>query len=598
MGGPGFRMKKIIEDINEAAADAFEKAGYDRKYARVTLSNRPDLAEYQCNGALAAAKEYHKAPIMIAESVVEEMKKSAIFSSVEAVKPGFINITVNPDYVASYLEKMSHDDELSVNKTTDPKTIIIDYGGANVAKPLHVGHLRSAVIGEAIKRMERRLGNKVIGDVHLGDWGLQMGLIITELQERQPDLPYFDESYTGEYPEEAPFTISELEEIYPCASGKSKTDDSYKARALEATAELQRGRRGYRALWKHIMNVSLADLHKNYSRLNVSFDLWKGESDAQPYIAPMVEKMKKDGYAYMDQGALIVDVAEPDDKKEVPPCMILKSDGASLYTTTDLATIVQREEDYHPDEIIYVVDKRQEMHFIQTFRCARKCGIVGPDMKFTFIGFGTMNGKDGKPFKTREGGVMRLETLIKDIDDEMYKKIVENRSVRDKDAEETAEVVGLSALKYGDLQNQASKDYIFDIDRFTSFEGNTGPYILYTIVRIKSILNKYAEETGIAPDEAGGKIIAASSDAEKKLMLQAGRYNEALEDACAEYAPHRVCAYIYELANDFNSFYHDTKILSEENEERKNSWISEIRLVKDILEDAIDVLGFSAPDRM
>jgi arginyl-tRNA synthetase len=591
-------MKKIIEDINEAAADAFEKAGYDRKYARVTLSNRPDLAEYQCNGALAAAKEYHKAPIMIAESVVEEMKKSAIFSSVEAVKPGFINITVNPDYVASYLEKMSHDDELSVNKTTDPKTIIIDYGGANVAKPLHVGHLRSAVIGEAIKRMERRLGNKVIGDVHLGDWGLQMGLIITELQERQPDLPYFDESYTGEYPEEAPFTISELEEIYPCASGKSKTDDSYKARALEATAELQRGRRGYRALWKHIMNVSLADLHKNYSRLNVSFDLWKGESDAQPYIAPMVEKMKKDGYAYMDQGALIVDVAEPDDKKEVPPCMILKSDGASLYTTTDLATIVQREEDYHPDEIIYVVDKRQEMHFIQTFRCARKCGIVGPDMKFTFIGFGTMNGKDGKPFKTREGGVMRLETLIKDIDDEMYKKIVENRSVRDKDAEETAEVVGLSALKYGDLQNQASKDYIFDIDRFTSFEGNTGPYILYTIVRIKSILNKYAEETGIAPDEAGGKIIAASSDAEKKLMLQAGRYNEALEDACAEYAPHRVCAYIYELANDFNSFYHDTKILSEENEERKNSWISEIRLVKDILEDAIDVLGFSAPDRM
>ncbi|MEE8886773.1 MAG: arginine--tRNA ligase [Eubacteriales bacterium] len=591
-------MKKIIEDINEAAADAFEKAGYDRKYARVTLSNRPDLAEYQCNGALAAAKEYHKAPIMIAESVVEEMKKSAIFSSVEAVKPGFINITVTPDYVASYLEKMSHDDELSVNKTTDPKTIIIDYGGANVAKPLHVGHLRSAVIGEAIKRMERRLGNKVIGDVHLGDWGLQMGLIITELQERQPDLPYFDESYTGEYPEEAPFTISELEEIYPCASGKSKTDDSYKARALEATAELQRGRRGYRALWKHIMNVSLADLHKNYSRLNVSFDLWKGESDAQPYIAPMVEKMKKDGYAYMDQGALIVDVAEPDDKKEVPPCMILKSDGASLYTTTDLATIVQREEDYHPDEIIYVVDKRQEMHFIQTFRCARKCGIVGPDMKFTFIGFGTMNGKDGKPFKTREGGVMRLETLIKDIDDEMYKKIVENRSVRDKDAEETAEVVGLSALKYGDLQNQASKDYIFDIDRFTSFEGNTGPYILYTIVRIKSILNKYAEETGIAPDEAGGKIIAASSDAEKKLMLQAGRYNEALEDACAEYAPHRVCAYIYELANDFNSFYHDTKILSEENEERKNSWISEIRLVKDILEDAIDVLGFSAPDRM
>ena len=590
-------MEKLIDRITHITEDAFEKAGFDRKLGHISVSNRPDLCEYQCNGAMAGAKQYHKAPIMIAEAVAEEMRRADIFASVEAVKPGFINIILNPAGVSAYLNEMRTDDDLSVTKTEHPKTIIIDYGGPNVAKPLHVGHLRSAVIGESIKRMGKRLGHRVIGDVHLGDWGLQMGLIITELKERKPELPYFDESYTGEYPAEAPFTISELEEIYPCASGKSKEDPAYKEKALEATAELQRGRRGYMALWKHIMQVSVTDLKKNYEKLDVHFDLWKGESDAQPYIGPMVEKMKEDGYAYMDQGALIVDVAEDSDQKEVPPCMILKSDGASLYTTTDLATIVQREEDYHPDEIIYVVDKRQEMHFIQTFRCARKCGLVGPDTKFTFVGFGTMNGKDGKPFKTREGGVMRLESLIRDIDDEMYKKIVENRSVRDKDAEETAETVGLSALKYGDLSNQASKDYIFDIDRFTSFEGNTGPYILYTIVRIKSILSRYAEEQG-APASSEGEILPPAGDPEKKLMLQTSRYNEALEDAWRDYAPHKICAYIYELANDFNSFYHETKILSEEDEARKKSWISLICLVKDVLEDAIQVLGFSAPDRM
>jgi arginyl-tRNA synthetase len=595
------KMKKLIDEISEVTAEAFRAAGYDPKYARVTISNRPDLCEYQCNGALAAAKEYHKAPLMIAEAVVEAMKKAAIFQSVDAVKPGFINIIADPGFVSSYLEKMRHDDRLSVDPAAHPETIVIDYGGPNVAKPLHVGHLRSAVIGESVKRMGRRLGHKVIGDVHLGDWGLQMGLIIAELAERKPDLPYFDENFTGEYPSEAPFTISELEEIYPTASKKSKEDDAFKEKALEATAQLQIGRRGYRALWKQIMNVSVTDLKKNYEKLNVSFDLWKGESDAQPYIGPMVEKMKKDGYAYEDQGALIVDVAEPDDQKEVPPCMILKSDGASLYTTTDLATIVQRVQDYHPDEIIYVVDKRQEMHFIQTFRCARKCGLVSPDLKFKFIGFGTMNGKDGKPFKTREGGVMRLETLIRDIDDEMYKKIVdnENRSSANEDARETAGTVGLSALKYGDLSNQASKDYVFDVDRFTSFEGNTGPYILYTIVRIKSILGKYRDQQAASQQaESDGAIISPAGDPEKKLMLQTARWNEALEDAWADYAPHRICAYIYELANDFNSFYHETKILSEKDEAKKESWISLIRLVKDVLEDAIDVLGFSAPDRM
>ena len=588
-------MKKVIEEISEVVAEAFERAGYDAGFARVTVSNRPDLCEYQCNGAMAAKKQYKKAPIQIAGDVVAYLQDSELIEKAEAVMPGFINITLNRKSLAEYLHKMAEDQELSVEKTADPETIVIDYGGPNVAKPLHVGHLRSAIIGESIRRMGRRLGHHMIGDVHLGDWGLQMGLIITELQERKPELPYFDDSYTGEYPEEAPFTISELEEIYPTASKKSKEDDAYKNKALQATAELQSGRRGYRALWRHIISVSVTDLKKNYEKLDVHFDLWKGESDAQAYIPDMVQMMKDKGYAYEDQGALIVDVREEKDQKEVPPCMILKSDGAALYTTTDLATIVERMQDFDPDEILYVVDKRQEMHFIQTFRCARKTGLVKPETKLTFLGFGTMNGKDGKPFKTREGGVMRLETLIADIDREMFRKIVENKSVKDKDAEETAKIVGLSAIKYGDLSNQASKDYVFDVDRFTSFEGNTGPYILYTIVRIKSILNKFKAEGGSLED---AKILNAASDIEKKLMLQLSRYNEALTGAFEEKAPHRLCAYIYELSNNFNSFYHETRILTEENEGQKKSWLLLLKTVQRVLEDAIDVLGFSAPEEM
>ena len=588
-------MKKIIDYIAEELADAFEKAGYDPSYGKVTVSNRPDLCEYQCNGAMAGAKTYHKAPFMIADDVVAQLSDSQIFSRAEVVKPGFINLDVKPEFVAEYMNKMAEDEKLSVETAKNPKTIIIDYGGPNVAKPLHVGHLRSAIIGESIKRIGRFVGHKVIGDVHLGDWGLQMGLIITELKHRKPELVYFDDSFTGEYPTEAPFTISELEEIYPCASGKSKEDEAYRNEALEATHLLQQGKPGYMALWNHIMNVSVTDLKRNYANLNVDFDLWKKESDAQPYIPDMVEDMKKRGFAYEDQGALVVDVKEESDTKEIPPCMILKSDGASLYNTTDLATIVQREEDYHPDEIIYVVDKRQELHFVQVFRCAKKAKMVEEKTALSFVGFGTMNGKDGKPFKTREGGVMRLERLIAEINDEMYKKIVENRSVKDENAQKTAEMVGLAAIKYGDLSNQASKDYIFDVERFTSFEGNTGPYILYTIVRIKSILEKYMQE-GKNPNE--GIILEAVNDSEKNLMLELSKFNSVIAPAFEEKAPHKICSYIYDLANAFNSFYHETKILSESNEEQKKSWIRLLVLCRDVLETCIDLLGFEAPERM
>ena len=588
-------MKKILDLISEQVTAAFVQAGYEEKYGKVTVSNRPDLCEYQCNGALAAAKQYHKAPIMIAKDVAAILETEDMFSQVDAVAPGFLNLKVKEAFVGDYLNEMRGSEKFGLEPVAHPKTIMIDYGGPNVAKPLHVGHLRSAIIGESIKRMGRYVGHTMIGDVHLGDWGLQMGLIITELHKRKPDLVYFDEAYTGEYPEEAPFTISELEEIYPAASAYSKEHADYKEAAMQATYELQHGRRGYRALLAHILNVSVTDLKKNYKNLNVDFDLWKGESDAQPYIPQMVQDMKDKGFAHISDGALVVDVKEDTDTKEIPPCMILKSDGASLYNTTDLATIVWRMQDYHPDQLIYVVDKRQELYFTQVFRCARKTGLVKPETELTFLGFGTMNGRDGKPFKTREGGVMRLEKLISGINEEMYRKIMDNHEADPEEAKETAKIVGLSAIKYGDLSNQASKDYIFDIDRFTSFEGNTGPYILYTIVRIKSILNKYKDNGG---NLEGLSIRPAGSASEKALMLELARFNSVMENAFEEIAPHKICSYIYDLTNEFNHFYHETKILAETDAEKQKGYIALLLLTRGILEDCIDVLGFSAPERM
>ena len=589
-------MEKFLDLISNEMKKGFAQAGYDEELGRVTVSNRPDLCEYQCNGAMAGAKKYRKAPLMIANDVAAQLADSEVFAEVNAVAPGFLNLKLNPAFVASYLKEMAANEKFGLQMPEEPETIVIDYGGANVAKPLHVGHLRAAVIGESVKRICRYNGHNVIGDVHMGDWGLQMGLIITELKKRQPELPYFDENFEGEYPAEAPFTVSELEEIYPTASGKSKADPAYREEALEATLQLQRGRRGYRALWNHIMSVSITDLKKNYSNLNVEFDLWKGESDADPIIPGMVEDLKNSGLAHESEGALVVDVQEETDTKEIPPCIILKSDGAALYATTDLATIKDRMENYDADAIIYVVDKRQEMHFKQVFRVAHKAGLVKEDTRLKHIGFGTMNGRDGKPFKTREGGVMRLEYLISDINEEMYKKIIESRhEIGEEEAKETAKIIGLAALKYGDLSNQASKDYVFDVDRFTSFEGDTGPYILYTIVRIKSILAKYAENGG-TPDKHG--IRPAENASEKDLMMQLAGFNAMMANACEETAPHKICAYIYDLANAFNKFYHETRILAEEDETKKAGWIALLCLTKEVLEDCIDVLGFSAPDRM
>ena len=588
-------MKKILELITEEFEKAFEKNEYDKKLGKVVVSNRPDLCQYQCNGAMAGAKLYHKAPIMIANQVVESLQDNEMFESVEAVMPGFINIKLNSEFVAKYLNDMKEADKYGCENKA-PETIVIDYGGANVAKPLHVGHLRSAVIGESVKRIERFMGNKVISDVHLGDWGLQMGLIITELECRKPDLVYFDESYTGEYPEEAPFTISELEEIYPCASAKSKVDEEFKEKAHQATLKLQSGYAPYTAIWKHIMKVSVEDLKKNYGNLNVDFDLWKGESDAQPYIPGLIQDLIDKKLAYESQGALVVDIANEDDTKELPPCIVRKSDGAALYATSDLATIIQREQDYKPNHYIYVADKRQELHFTQVFRVSKKANIVDENTKMEFLGFGTMNGKDGKPFKTRDGGVMRLESLIAQINKAVYDKIMENRTVSEEEANNTAKIVGLAALKYGDLSNQASKDYIFDIDRFASFEGNTGPYILYTIVRIKSILEKYKTESGNA--DVNLPVINTDNGSQMQLMLEVAKFNEIIENAAEELAPHKICSYVYDLSNAFNRFYHETKILAEEDQTKKAGYIALINLTINVLEQCIDLIGFSAPDRM
>ena len=583
-------MEKILDLITEKMQQAFSDAGYDPAFGRVTVSNRPDLCEYQCNGALAAAKQYKYAPIQIAKAVAEKLD-ARDFDMVEAVMPGFLNLKLSGSFLKAYLEQMRANEDFGVVKTGAGKTIVVDYGGPNVAKPLHIGHLRSAIIGESLKRLYKFFGYHAIGDIHLGDWGLQMGLIIAELKRRQPELPYFDPDFTGEYPAQAPFTISELEEIYPAASARKKEDADFAEQAHTATFELQQGRRGYRALWQHIMNISVADLKKNYENLGVSFESWLGESDADPYIPPMVQDLKDRGLAVESEGAWVIPVAQESDKKEVPPCILVKSDGSAIYATTDLATMVQRMQDFHPDKILYVTDKRQSLHFEQVFRAARKAGIVPETTALEHLGFGTMNGKDGKPFKTRDGGVMRLETLVKDMTDFVRAKVVENQIVAAEEVEDTTRKIAMAALKYGDLSNQPTKDYIFDLDRFAAFEGNTGPYILYTIVRIKSILAKYGSWENLEIQEPANSYA-------KDLMIAITKFAPALESALATSAPNLICAYIYELAGCVNKFYHETRILGEEDACKQAGYIALIGLAKDVLEQCIDILGFSAPEKM
>ena len=582
-------MEKILDIISDKMAAAFVAAGYDASFGKVTVSNRPDLCQYQCNGALAAAKQYKCAPIQIANAVAEKLDK-ADFAMCDAVMPGFINLNLSDSFLQSYLEAMRTSPDFGVPKPGTGKKVVVDYGGANVAKPLHIGHLRPAIIGEALKRLYKFLGYETIGDIHLGDWGLQMGLIIAELQERQPELVYFDEAYQGEYPAEAPFTLTELEEIYPTASSK-KSDPVFAEKAHTATYELQQGRRGYRAIWQHIMGISLPDLRRIYDALDVHYEKWMGESDADPYIPAMVADLKNRGLAVESEGAIVIPVAEETDKKEVPPCILVKSDGSAIYATTDLATMVQRMQDWAPDKMLYITDKRQALHFEQVFRAAKKSGIVKPETELEHVGHGTMNGADGKPFKTRDGGVLRLEQLIADMTAFVRGKVVENKIVEDSEVDATTAKIALAALKYGDLSNQPTKDYNFDLERFAAFEGNTGPYILYTIVRIKSILSKYG-------DWAHLSIQTPANSYAQDLMLAITKLGPTLEAALKTSSPNQICAYIYELAGCVNKFYHETPILKEEDEALKAGHIALIALAKNVLETCIHILGFSAPEKM
>ncbi|MCQ2506815.1 MAG: arginine--tRNA ligase [Lachnospiraceae bacterium] len=586
-------MKSLAEILTGKFSEAFEACGYDASLGQVQLSNRPDLCDFQCNGSMAGAKKYKKAPIMIANEVLAKTDISA-YGKAEAIAPGFINIKLSNSFLAAYVLEMSESKDYGFEKATKPLTIMMDYGGPNVAKPLHVGHLRPAIIGESVKRIARFAGHNVISDVHLGDWGMPVGLVIAMLQERKPDLIYFDDNYEGEYPEEAPFTVSDLEEMYPAASARKKTDEEFSQRAHDNTVKLQDGHRGFRAIWKHIFDVSVADIKKNYEKLNVSFDLWKGESNAQPYIEDMINEMVASGLAYESEGALVVDIREEGDSKEFPPCIVRKSDGASIYQTTDLATLVEREKLYHPDRVIYVVDKRQSLHFTQVFRTARKAGIVRPETELLFLGNGTLNGKDGTPYKTRDGGVPRLEYLIREISDVVYEKLQGRADISEEEAKDIARKVGLAALKYGDLSNQLTKDYIFDMERFTSFEGNTGPYVLYTMVRIKSILAKCTDFDGVVKEIAEREY----TDSERALLLEITKFSDMIKRAYEESAPHKVCQFIYDLSNSFNAFYHENKIISEEDQNKKNEWIGLLKTVLGLLGIGIDLLGFEAPDRM
>lgn len=587
-------METVINKLTNILGKAFEIAGYDATYGKTAVSNRPDLCQFQCNGAMVGAKTYKKSPMQIANDVVEELDKD-YFEKVEIVPPGFINLTLKNEEIFKMISEMASDKDLGLVKIANGENIVIDYGGPNVAKPLHVGHLRSAIIGESIKRLAKALGYNAIGDVHLGDWGLQMGLIITQYREENPDSVYFDENYAGEYPG-VDITLDKLNEIYPKASARSKVDEEFMAKAQQATFDLQKGKRGYTAFWKEILKISVADLKKNYEKLGVSFEYWYGESDSEKYIPDMLDKFIKGGFARESEGALVIDVEKPEDKAPMPPVIVRKSNGSQIYATTDLATIVQRVEDFKPKMILYFTDNRQGLHFEQVFRAARKTGIVNDDVLLEWCGFGTMNGKDGKPYKTRDGGVMKLHDLIEMVCNAALDKMKEAKAgmeLSDDEKKDTALKVGIAALKFGDLINYRAKDYIFDLDKFMSFEGKTGPYLLYTIVRLNSILNK-AKEKGFEIGEIG----EPKTDVERDLMLKLLTMNESFVQGFNDKAPSVICENAYQIAALANRFYYENKILSEEDEERRGNLLALSKFVLNVLKLHMDVLAIDVPDRM
>lgn len=585
-------MEKITSILTKAVSDAFEACGYDRALGLVTVSDRMDLCQFQCNGSFAGAKIYKKAPFMIADDVAAKLREDNRFAKVEAVKPGFLNLTLTDDYLADYINQIAADEHLGVPQANKPETIVIDYGGPNVAKPLHIGHLRAAIIGEALKRIARATGRTVLGDVHFGDWGTPLGLVIAEYRERHPDWACFKEDFDPEKDAFPDIDEDELNEVYPFASAKSKQDDSFKETARRVTTQLQSRQPGIYDLWKKIMQVSIDSVKRNYKRLDVDFDLWYGESDADPFIPETIEILKEKGLLHESEGAMVVDVQEEGDKITIPPIIVIKSNNSVGYDTTDIATILQRQREYQPERIWYVVDKRQALHFEQVFRCAKKSGLVPGETELKHIGFGTMNGSDGKPFKTRDGGVMRLSDLIQASVDGAMEKLKDSEYVLG-DKLEAARTIGVAALKFGDLSNQPSKDYVFDINKFLSFDGKTGTYLLYTVTRINSILRKagidYSEDV---------KITGLHSDIERELAINIALSGETYQKAFDETAPSVLCDNAYNLASLFSRFYHDNRILAEEDAAKRSDWLALSLLTRKIITKQLDMLAIGYVENM
>jgi arginyl-tRNA synthetase len=580
----------IKDTLTGIVSKAFIECGFDGSFGIVSASNRPDLCQYQCNGAMACAKAARMNPMEIASKVSSALEGNPLFSKVEALKPGFLNLTLTGEALAEEINRMLESPRMLLPEE-EPRTIVMDFGGANIAKPLHVGHLRTAILGRSLSAMGRFLGHNVITDVHLGDWGLQMGQVIAQTAEMHPELPYFDANVVAGYPEDAPFTVLELEQIYPAASKRCKDDPAFAEKAKAATVEFQAGRPGYVALWRRICAISIADLKRNYGRLDTDFDYWYGESDAAPYLPKVIEALESKGLLVESQGAKVVQI--PSTKEDpIPPMIIVKSDGGDNYGSTDLATLMQRMEDWRPNEVCYIVDSRQSLHFKQVFTVAQMAGIVTPDVVLVHANNGTINGKDGKPFKTREGGVMRLSTLIDSAVDAAYAKTSDSDvEMTEEEQKETAEFIGIAALKIGDLINHRTRDYIFDLDRFLQSDGKTGPYLLYCAVRINSVLKK----------AAGGpynSVLPPSSPTETSLMLSLMNLGEALLRAFSEKAPNALCEALFTITGLFNRFYTENKILSCPDEAQRDSWLALLNLTNRMLRLMLELLGIKVPEKM
>ncbi|MBD3316883.1 MAG: arginine--tRNA ligase [Chitinivibrionales bacterium] len=588
-------MSSLRAILTAKFSRAFEKQGLDPSYGKVVDSQRPELGQFQCNGALAAAKEARKNPRAIAQAVVEQLSSDPCIDSLSLAGPGFINIALSDAFLAEHISRLAEDERLGSPLPAHPHVVVVDFCGPNVAKPMHVGHLRPTIIGDALQRLMRYLGETVITDNHLGDWGTNMGILINAMRERRPDLPYFDPEKTRSFPEEPPMTVEELEKLYPEATAECKSDPAKMQKALDATYELQNGRPGFVALWKHFVNLSMTELKGDLEKLGVRFDYWLGESFYHGKMGELVDRLETEGKAVDSEGALVVHVAREDDKREIPPLLLRKRGGGYLYGTSDLATLDYRVHEFGAEEIIYVVDQRQELHFEQVFRAARRTGIAAENVSMIHIGFGTVNGKDGRPFRTREGGAARLSYLLAEATEKAMERMDEAGVGRDFDKAEKADVahkVGLAALKFADLMNHRTSDYVFDIDKFTRFEGKTGPYLLYSAVRIKSILRNAAER-GVTT----GPLLPPT-DAERGLMLLLGKLPDVLAGAREGFAPNYMCDFIYDLAQEFNRFYRDCHILREPDEARRGSWLSLVNIVLAELELVLGLLGMEIPERM